>query len=121
MKRRNLFLLIVVFCMTISTIMCSKSSYNSGNPPPPTGTTATVNISGMAFVPASLTVKTGTTIVWKNSDGVTHAPIADDGSSFSTGNILAGYSGSATVSKTGTFPYHCSIHSNMTGTIIVTP
>lgn len=122
MKSRNLFFLILVFCMSISTIMCSKSSsYNGSNPPPPTGSTATVTITGMAFSPASLTVKTGTTIVWKNNDAMTHTATSDDGSTFNTGNILVGYSGSATASKTGTFPYHCAIHSSMTGTITVTP
>jgi Plastocyanin len=124
MKRRNLLLLMLIFSISISTIMCSKSSsYNGGsNPPPtPTGSTVTVTISGMAFSPASVTVKTGTTILWKNNDAMTHTATSDDGSTFNTGNILAGYTGSATASKTGTFPYHCAIHSSMTGTVIVTP
>ena len=121
MKRRYLILTLLTFCLYMST-RCSKSyNNNTGNNPPPGGTSVTVTISGMTFSPASLSVKTGTTVVWKNNDVSVHTATSDDGSTFNTGNIAVGYSGSITISKTGTYPYHCTLHSGMTGTIMVTP
>ena len=101
--------------------MCSKSYNNTGNPPPTGGTVVTVTISGMTFSPSTVTVKTGTTVVWKNNDVSVHTATSDDGSTFNTGNIAIGYSGNITMSKVGTYPYHCTLHSNMTGVVEVTP
>ena len=42
-------------------------------PPPPAPTTPdTVNIGWMVFVPATLTVKAGTTVTWVNVDDSNH-------------------------------------------------
>ncbi|MEP6615863.1 MAG: cupredoxin domain-containing protein [Ginsengibacter sp.] len=121
MKSRNITL--SIFILFISFVTSCGKSYNPGtvNPPPTGSNVASVTISGMTFSPATLTVKTGTTIVWKNNDGTAHTATSNDGSTFNTGNILAGYSGTAVVNTAGNFTYHCQIHSNMTGTIIVTP
>jgi plastocyanin len=77
-----------------------------------------VAISGFAFSPREITVTVGDTITWTNSDAQAHTATADDGS-FDTGTIGNNASGSATFSTAGTFPYHCKIHSSMTGTITV--
>ena len=121
MKRKPLLLSALTFCLSMSTIMCSKSYNNTGNPPPTGGTVVTVTISGMTFSPSTVTVKTGTTVVWKNNDVSVHTATSDDGSTFNTGNIAIGYSGNVMMSKAGTYPYHCTLHSNMTGVVEVTP
>jgi plastocyanin len=72
----------------------------------------------MSFSPGTITVKTGTTITFKNSDNVAHTATADGGS-FDTGNIGAGASATVTFSSAGNFPYHCNYHSGMTGTVVV--
>jgi len=77
-----------------------------------------VAISGFSFSPRNITVAVGDTITWTNSDAQAHTATADDGS-FDTGTIGNGGSGSATFATAGTFPYHCKIHSSMTGTITV--
>jgi plastocyanin len=77
-----------------------------------------VSIAGFAFAPQSITVTVGDTVTWTNSDSTAHTATADD-ASFDTGSIANGTSKSATFSTAGTFPYHCSIHSSMTGTIVV--
>jgi plastocyanin len=126
MKRRIIFSAIIIFCLCINNIRCGKSYNNTGSNPPPGGggVTASVNITtGMVFSPSSLTVKTGTTVTWKNNDAVAHTATSDPGSAFTfdTGNISAGYSGSVVVTKTGTFTYHCNYHPVMTATLVVTP
>jgi amicyanin len=76
-----------------------------------------------AFSPASLTIKAGTTVTWKNTTAVPHTVTSDDGKSFdsSTANPIAAQSGtfSFTFSTPGTFAYHCAIHPFMKETIIV--
>jgi len=75
-----------------------------------------VSIAGFAFHPGTITVQAGDTVTWTNSDGATHTAT---GSGFDTGNISGGSSASVTFDTAGTFAYHCSIHSTMTGTVIV--
>ena len=78
-----------------------------------------VSISSFAFSPQSVTVSVGDTVTWTNSDTVTHTATADD-ASWDTGNIAGGGgTGAVVFTKAGTFLYHCRIHSQMTGTVIV--
>ena len=78
-----------------------------------------VAISGMSFSPATVTVSLRETVTWTNSDPTIHNATADDGS-WNAGNIAAnGGSGAVVFGTAGTFPYHCAIHPQMTGTVIV--
>jgi len=77
-----------------------------------------VSIKNFAFAPASLSVAVGTTVTWTNGDSTAHTATADDGT-FDSKNIAAGATFSQAFETAGTFPYHCSIHPNMTGTIEV--
>lgn len=80
-----------------------------------------VNISGNAFGPASLSVKAGTTITWTNKDVATHTVTSNDGAFTSSGNLSQNETYQFTFNTPGSFPYHCAIHSGMTGIITVTP
>ena len=64
------------------------------------------------------TVPVGTTITVMNNDSAPHTMTADDGS-FDTGDIPIGGSAEITFDEAGTFPFHCNIHSSMTGSITV--
>ena len=77
-----------------------------------------VAISGSSFSPHEVTVTVGDTVTWTNSDQISHTATADGGS-FDTGALSNTESGTVTFSTAGAFPYHCSIHPNMTGTITV--
>ena len=92
------------------------------------GNTQTVMIitdssSTFAFSPASLTIKAGTTVMWKNTTQAPHTVTSDDGKSFDSGsaNPITAQGGtfSFTFNTPGTFAYHCSIHPFMKATIIV--
>jgi plastocyanin len=76
-----------------------------------------------AFSPASLTIKAGSTVMWKNMTQAAHTVTSDDGKSFDSGsaNPIAAQTGtfSFTFNTPGTFAYHCSIHPFMKATIIV--
>lgn len=77
----------------------------------------TVDIKGFAFEPNTITVKSGTTVIWTNGDSTPHTIT---GSNFDSGSISQGSTFSQTFKEAGTFDYHCAIHSNMQGKVIVT-
>lgn len=78
-----------------------------------------VTIAGLAFSPQAVTVSVGETVTWTNNDTQIHTATADDGS-WNAGNIAGGGGiGAVVFSVAGTFPYHCEIHPQMTGTVTV--
>ena len=77
-----------------------------------------VKIQGDAFSPSSLTVKVGDTVTWINNDNHDHTVTSDNGT-FNSGNIANGSTFSFTFNTVGTYSYNCSIHTSMTGTIVV--
>lgn len=78
-----------------------------------------VAISGLSYSPASVTVNVGDSVTWTNSDAQAHTATADD-ASWGTGTITgSGGTGAVTFSTAGSFPYHCTIHPSMTGTVTV--
>jgi plastocyanin len=80
----------------------------------------TVVIKDFSFSPKPITVKTGSTITVINDDNTTHTLTANNGA-FDTGDVGGGRDGRITVDRAGTFAYHCTIHTFMTGTARVTP
>jgi plastocyanin len=77
-----------------------------------------VRAANFSFQPASLSVSVGTAITFRNEDGDAHTFTADSGA-FDSGVLNGGQSFSFTFATTGTFAYHCNIHSSMRGTIVV--
>jgi len=77
-----------------------------------------VFIQGMAFNPVTITVAVNTTITWTNKDGVVHTVTSNTGL-FNSGTISADGTFPHLFSTAGTYPYHCTFHPSMTGTVIV--
>ena len=73
-----------------------------------------------AFTPATLTVARGSSVRWTNADGAPHTVTADDGS-FASGTLAENATFTRAFRAAGTFAYFCTIHSSMTGTVVVTP
>ena len=71
-----------------------------------------------AFSPGTRTVAVNTTVTWTNKDNFDHNVVSDSGL-FNSGIIAAGATYSRTFTTAGTFPYKCTLHANMNGTIIV--
>ena len=83
-------------------------------------TATVVAIQNYAFLPATVTVSAGSTVTWRNDDSVDHQPVSDTGA-WDAGVVTPGTSSRGVVfSIPGTYPYHCAIHPDMTGTIVVT-
>jgi plastocyanin len=57
-------------------------------------------------------------VTWTNNDNTTHTSVSD-GNVWNSGAIAPQASFSRTFPTAGSFPYHCSIHPNMVGTVTV--
>lgn len=99
------------------TLLISCSSSNNNAPAANPGTND-VFMQYLAFVPASKTISVGTTITWTNRDNTTHTVTSNTGV-FSSSNIAPNGTFSFKFITAGTYPYHCTIHPTMTGTITV--
>ncbi len=79
-----------------------------------------VAIYNYRFGPRDLHVKTGSTVVWANYDGVSHDVKAAD-KSFESGNIPLQGRYFVTFTQPGAVEYFCSVHLEMRGRIVVEP
>ena len=81
---------------------------------------AEVKIDNFSFTPATLTVAVGTTVTWTNRDDIPHTVVStDDPKAFKSKVLDTDEKFSFTFSKPGTYPYFCSVHPKMTGTVVV--
>ena len=91
-------------------------------PAAPAGGSA-VEVSGFKFAPATLEVAKGTKVTWTNKDTTKHTVTSGkDGTSDSKfDGPLNDAPGtfSFTFNEAGSFPYFCSIHTSMVGTVTV--
>lgn len=71
-----------------------------------------------AFMPADLNVAVGTTVTWVNTDSTSHTSTSD-GTGWNSGTIAPSGRFSVSFLTGGTFPYHCTIHPGMVGTVVV--
>jgi plastocyanin len=78
----------------------------------------TVVIENMQFNPATLTVRRGERIVWVNKDLFPHT-VTSATQAFDSGSIAPDGSWSFTPRKAGSYPYGCTFHPTMKGTITV--
>jgi plastocyanin len=78
----------------------------------------TVDIHDHAFSPAQLNVAPGTTVTFVNNDIEPHTATADNGL-FDTGVLEPGYSFDVFFEGSGTVTYHCELHPDMQGSIVV--
>ena len=108
--------LILAASALVATSACGSDSTVPANGGPPVQTNQ-VSIGNDFFSAPNIEVPAGTTVTWTwNSGGTAHNVTFSDATS---GNR----SGNATYSRQfatpGTFAYHCTIHPEMTGTVLV--
>lgn len=100
--------------------------------PPASAGTAEVAIADMAFAPPTVQVEAvegepgapglhAHVIFTMQDPGVFHTVTFDDSSVVErpSGNLAAGQTYDAVITKTGTFAYHCEIHPAMKGSVVV--
>jgi plastocyanin len=85
---------------------------------PAPNSTTTVDIRDHAFNPAQLNVAPGTTVTFVNNDTEPHTATANDGL-FDSGVLEPGSSFDVWLDGAGTVTYHCELHPEMQGSIVV--
>lgn len=120
MSKRDIVIIVLVVLIggSIALVLQQKSSTDKAAKN--AVSTNQIAIKGMALSPASVTVKAGTTVTWTNNDSTWHSITSYDGRIPSSQNLAQGQSYSYKFTKAGTFKYHCGIHPNMTGLVVVT-
>lgn len=78
---------------------------------------AHVAMKNMKFSPATIEIKKGDTVEWKNEDITPHTATAIP--FFDSGSIASDQSWRHTFTEAGDFPYSCTFHPNMKGDLIV--
>jgi plastocyanin len=104
-----------------STPTTEQTDTGGGGATKPSGSTETVDMKDIQFVPKDVTVKAGTTITWTNSDQVAHTVTKESGpgGEFDSGNVEPGDTFELTVDAPGKVDYVCQIHPGQAGTFTV--
>ena len=79
----------------------------------------TVKIANFAFNPGVTTVPVGTAVTWTNNDDDAHSVVANN-KAFRSSPLDTGDSYTFTFTTPGTYAYHCGLHPQMVGKIVVT-
>lgn len=123
MSLRFAAILVTTLCVSACSGYNAMPTEPSPTPAPDGSTTVTIPMGAdilttTAFGTNPLTITAGTTVSWLNSDSTTHTSSADGGQ-WTSGDIRPGDRFNFTFNSPGQFTYHCQIHPNMTGTILV--
>ena len=102
--------------MIATLLLVAASPGSSAKAPQPAS--AEVKVDNFSFGPATLTVAVGTTVTWTNRDDIPHTIVSTD-KVFKSKVLDTDEKFSFTFSKAGTYPYFCSIHPKMTGSVVV--
>lgn len=71
------------------------------------------------FGPSRVFVNVGDKVTWKNGSDAPHTVTSNRGTEMASSTLNAGATFSHTFTATGTFAYHCTIHTYMKGTVVV--
>ena len=71
------------------------------------------------FSPDTITIRPGDSVNWTNLDENPHTVTSDSGSELGSNSLGQGKSYSHVFLQSGTYTYHCAVHPEMKGTVIV--
>jgi plastocyanin len=76
------------------------------------------NAGNNSYRPNPIEAKVGETVTWVNDDSAIHTATSTDGT-FDSNILQRGQTFSYTFDKEGEYPYFCTLHPNMVGTVSV--
>jgi plastocyanin len=117
MIRKTVWIAGLLATVMVLTLLLSAGSPGSAAKIPQPAT-AEVKVDNFSFGPATLTVPVGTTVTWTNRDDIPHTVVSTD-KVFKSKVLDTDEKFSFTFAKAGTYPYFCSIHPKMTGSVVV--
>jgi plastocyanin len=117
MTTKKMWIVGLATTVMIAMLLLAGTSSVAANDQP-SEASADVKIDNFSFGPQTLTVSVGTTVVWTNRDDIPHTVVSTEGL-FKSKVRDTDEKFSYTFTKAGTYPYFCSVHPKMTGTIVV--
>ena len=117
MIRKTVWIVSLLTTVMVAALLLSAASPGS-SAKAPQPTSAEVKVDNFSFGPTSLTVAVGTTVTWTNRDDIPHTVVSTD-KVFKSKVLDTDEKFSFTFDKAGTYPYFCSIHPKMTGSVVV--
>ena len=117
MIRKSVCIVSLFAIVMVATLLLSAASPGS-LAKVPQAASAEVKVDNFSFGPATLTVAVGTTVTWTNRDDIPHTIVSTD-KVFKSKVLDTDEKFSFTFAKAGTYPYFCSIHPKMTGSVVV--
>ncbi|SFK74482.1 cupredoxin domain-containing protein [Methylocapsa palsarum] len=109
-----------IFSLRIAAVLAVSMMMVAPCVPASRAADAEITIDNFSFHPDKLSVKAGTTIVFRNRDDIPHTVASAEGV-FRSEALDTDDAFSFTFDKPGVYPFFCSLHPKMTGEIIVTP
>ena len=117
MIRKTVWIVGLFTAVMVATLLLSAGSPGSSAKAPEPAT-AEVKVDNFSFGPATLTVTVGTTVSWTNRDDIPHTIVSTE-KVFKSKVLDTDEKFSYTFTKAGSYPYFCSIHPKMTGSVVV--
>jgi len=115
----RLQILAICFLATLSPLFFTGCAFDGPQypttyGPTPTPVTSVVTISGSTYIPGSVTIVHGGSVIWNNTDPYNHSVFPDNGAGSCATDIPLGAGLSTTVTYPSpiTIHYHCSIHAS---------
>jgi len=105
---------------TVSTNPTPEAQTSTQSDGRQSGSTVSVGIKDIKFMPDKITAKVGQKIVWTNNESIPHNVTATDGADFASDTLQNGDTFDYTPTKAGTIKYVCTIHTGQNGEIDVT-
>jgi plastocyanin len=118
MTNKNVWMASLLTPVMIAVLLLLAGSPRVTANDQPSAPTAEVKIDNFVFGPQTVTVPVGTTVTWTNHDDIPHTVVSTDGV-FKSKVRDTDEKFSYTFTKPGTYPYYCSVHPKMTGTVVV--
>ena len=119
--RRIILLMAVAALVVVSALFVVSAAWAHKHPTAMAQKhpTRTVSIQNFSFKPANIIIKRGTKVRWINKDSTTHTVTANKKGSFNSGRLGPGKSYTHTFNSAGKKRYHCNIHPDMRGSVVV--
>ncbi len=110
--------LVTLALITPAAAFLALGGEAGARPAPAARAARTITIDNFTFGTDQVTVARGTEVTWVNRDDMPHTVVSTT-KVFESKPLDTGDRFSYTFATPGTYPYYCSIHPRMTGTIVV--
>jgi plastocyanin len=97
-------------------LLIGSGSAASASPGASASKSVTVTMKNLKYKPGTISISPGDRVVWANLDRVKHTAT---GAGFDTGKIKSGKAVAVKFNARGTYRYHCTIHEDMRGKVVV--